>query len=97
MNFFFQEIIQYLFLKIIIFVLQLGKKLVKNILSNFKDYPVSTVIDFGLNNSTSNETFYSEIISPIFIHNNLNDELIECFLQRQSIMLKKMKPIQNYC
>jgi hypothetical protein len=71
------------------------QKLVKNILSNFKEYPVSTVVDFCLNNSISNETFYSEIISPIFIHNNLNDELLQQFLQRQSIVLDKNKNKKN--
>ena len=68
-------------------------ELLKDILYFKRDFPIGTVI----NPTESANKSFSNIVPPIFIHEEYRPEIIENVLKRQTIIMKKInKEIQLY-
>ncbi len=65
--------------------------LTKDILSNNKTIPVGTVIS----GTEGANCFYSEIVPPVFIHEEYTPQIITNVLKRQKIVMKKIKKSGN--
>ena len=61
--------------------------LVRNIMYNHKTIPIGTVIS----GTESANSFYSEMVPPIFIHNEYSEKITKGVLKRQKMVLNKMK------
>ena len=65
--------------------------LTKDILSNNKTIPVGTVIS----GTEGANCFYSEIVPPVFIHEEYTPQIITNVLKRQKIVMKKIRKSRN--
>jgi len=65
--------------------------LTKDILSNNRTIPVGTVIS----GTEGANCFYSEIVPPVFIHEEYTPQIITNVLKRQKIVMKKIKNHQQ--
>ena len=65
--------------------------LTKNILYNNRTIPVGTVIS----GTEGANHFYSEIVPPVFIHEEFSPAIINNVLKRQKIVMKKINTGQN--
>ena len=61
--------------------------LVRDVMCRHKSIPIGTVIS----GTESANSFYSEIVPPIFIHGEYNEKITKSVLKRQKMVLKKMK------
>ena len=69
-----------------------GKSIiVKNVLYKMRDIPCGTIIA-----PTDKMTkFFDDFVPPLFIHHDYNPSIIPKILQRQKLILKKMKNALN--